>query len=176
MLEKLRSLEREEGNKKATKMGKHVGRRAQTAFYRKLKELGMGNGDNELHDEWRKSEEIDDEGSDNEDHKEEEKEGGETCEDKEEEEEENENSEDEEETKEQEEEEQNEEKDIEEVEEERANANVGGKAKSGPLGKKVADDNLKEPFSVRPTNKELLTSFQNHVVAVIWNDMVFTIL
>ncbi|KAK9124127.1 hypothetical protein Sjap_013729 [Stephania japonica] len=112
-----------------------------------------------------------------EDEKVEEEEGGEIGEDEEEEEEgengeeeeeEGENGEDEEGTKEQKEEqneeekEQNEEENVE-AKEVRANANVGGKAMSRPSGKKIAENRLKEPFSGGPTNKELLTSFHNHV-------------
>ncbi|KAK9116575.1 hypothetical protein Sjap_015522 [Stephania japonica] len=46
--EKARKIE--EVNKKTSEKGKRVGRRAQTASYRKSKELGRAEGDSELHE------------------------------------------------------------------------------------------------------------------------------
>ncbi|KAK9112625.1 hypothetical protein Scep_020144 [Stephania cephalantha] len=67
-------------------------------------------------------------------------------------------------------EEENEEEDVKEVLEARSSAEGRVKAKSGPSGKEAADDSSDEPFPGGPPNKELLTSFHNHVAAAIWNN------
>ncbi|KAK9101543.1 hypothetical protein Scep_024973 [Stephania cephalantha] len=58
--------------------------------------------------------------------------------------------------------------DSEEVVEVRPSAKARGKAKSGPSDKVAADD-MSKPFPGGPINHELLTSFNNHVAAAIWN-------
>ncbi|KAK9088466.1 hypothetical protein Scep_027548 [Stephania cephalantha] len=50
----------------------------------------------------------------------------------------------------------------------RPSAKARGKAKSG-LSDKVAVDDMSKPFLGGPINQELLTSFNNHVAAAIWN-------
>ncbi|KAK9158039.1 hypothetical protein Scep_004613 [Stephania cephalantha] len=56
----------------------------------------------------------------------------------------------------------------------RPSAKARGKAKSGPSDKVAADD-MSKPFPGGPINQELLTSFNNHVTAAIWNKKCHTI-
>ncbi|KAK9100778.1 hypothetical protein Scep_024208 [Stephania cephalantha] len=62
----------------------------------------------------------------------------------------------------------------EEVIEVRPSAKARGKAKSGPSDKVAADESSK-PFPGGPINQKLLTSFNNHVAAAIWNKKCDTI-